>query len=156
MALLAPLGPGIAADTFSDAATVKAALQEHAKVNSYAISVESSNPKRIFFICTKGGYYSTKGKDPTIHPSRQRRNTSTIKTGCPYKVVARTVDGVGYTLEVLDNNHNHGPVVSLSALPQHRVASMTLEERAIVKDMSILGHSPGQILDKLRQANSHS
>jgi hypothetical protein len=42
------------------------------------------------------------------------------------------------------------------SLPQHRVAAMTLEERAIVKDMSALGHNPRQILNKLQQANQDS
>ena len=84
-----------------------------------------------------------KCKDPSVHPSRQRPNTSTMKTNCPYQAVARKVDdGVGYMLKVLDNNHSHGPVEALSAFPRHRIAAMTLEEQTIVQKMGVLGHSP--------------
>jgi hypothetical protein len=59
------------------------------------------------------------------------------------------VEGVGFKLEVVNNNYNHRPIIALSALLQHRVAVMTLEERAIVKDISTLSYNLRQILDKL-------
>jgi hypothetical protein len=153
MANLAPLGDPVAEAVYADLPAAKAALQEHAKANGFAVSVDSSNAQRAFYICTKGGKYNAKGKVSTNHPSRQRRNTSTIKTDCPYRVVAwKQLDG-SFKTEVLDHNHNHGPVAALSALPQHRIGAMTPEEHAKVKDMMVLGHSPSQILNALRHDN---
>jgi hypothetical protein len=114
-------------------AAAKAALQAHVGGNGYAISVESSTKRRAFYKCSKGGKYNAKCKDPSIHPLRQRPNTSTMKTDCLYQAVAwKADDGVGFMLKVLDNNHNHGLVEALSAFPQHRIAAMELEEQTIV------------------------
>jgi hypothetical protein len=52
---LAPLGDPIDEATDSDLSTAKAALQEHATGNGYAISVEISSDRRAFFKCSKGG-----------------------------------------------------------------------------------------------------
>jgi hypothetical protein len=126
--LLAPLGGPIGEAVYSDLAAAKAALQAHAGGNGYAISVESSTERRAFYKCSKRGKYNAKCKDPSVHPSRQRPNTSTMKTDCLYQAVARKVDdGVGYMLKVLDNNYNHRLVEALSAFPEHRIAAMALE-----------------------------
>jgi hypothetical protein len=42
-------------------------------------------------------------------------------------------DQSGWQVTVLENNHNYGPIAALSALPRHRVAAMTTEERLKVK-----------------------
>ena len=151
MATLAPLGPAIAETVYDDPKAVKDALQAHAGQNGYSITVSSSNERRVFYMCSKSGKYDAKGKVSTTHESKRRKNTSTMKTDCKYRCVARKLDtDDGWKLEVLDNNHNHGPVSALSALPAHRIAAMTPEERVIVREMSVLGHSPVQILNKLR------
>jgi hypothetical protein len=147
--LLAPLGPLYVETTHPDTNTAKASLQEHAKASGFAISVDSSSARRVFYICSKGGKYSNQGKDPTVHESRQRKNTGTIKTECPYRAVARKLEDGGYKLEVLEHNHNHGAVMALSALPQHRVGAMTLEERSKIKQMNSENHSANQILTSL-------
>jgi hypothetical protein len=157
MATPAPLGDPIAEAIYSDTNAAKAACQEHAKANGFAVSVASSSSLRAFYACTKSGVYNPKGKDSTVHPSRQRRNTGTIKTDCPYKCVARCVDGDGdgdggggWKLESVDSNHNHGPVTSLAALPQHWIAAMSSEELSKVKQMRSQGINPKQILNALR------
>ena len=155
MATLAPLGPAIAEAIYKDPPTVKDALQAHAAQNGYSISVQSSSERRVFYMCSKSGSYDSKGKDLATHESKRRKNTSTMKTDCKHRYVAWKVDE-GWKLEVLDNNHNHGAVAALSALPQHRVAAMTTEERALLRDMSALNHSPTQILDAIRKKNPSS
>jgi hypothetical protein len=154
MANLAPLGDPVAEAVYADLPAAKAALQEHAKANRFAVSVDSSNAQRAFYICTKGGKYNTKGKVSTNHLSRQRRNTSTIKTDCLYRVVARKQLDGSFKTEVLDYNHNHGPVAALSALLQYRIGAMMPEEHAKVKDMMVLGYSPSQILNALQHDNN--
>jgi hypothetical protein len=72
----------------------------------------------------EGGKYDDCGKDLTVHISRQRRNTSIIKTDCKYQVQAKKCeDQSGYLVKVLKNNDNHSPVTAISALPQHRSAT---------------------------------
>jgi hypothetical protein len=88
MATPAPLRDPIAKAIYIDTAAAKAACQEHAKANGFAISVASSSALRVFYAYTKSGVYNLKGKESTVYLSRQRRNTSTIKTNCLYKCVA--------------------------------------------------------------------
>jgi hypothetical protein len=49
--------------------------------------------------------------------------------------------------------HNHSLVATLSALPAHRIAAMSLEEKEKVKKMQSLCHTLKQILQALRQDN---
>jgi hypothetical protein len=156
--LLAPLGPAPDEAIYADPDAVKAALQAHARENGYAVSVTSSRDQRIIYKCAKGGKYRD-NKDPTTHKSRRRKNTSTMKCDCPFTISAKHLDGQsqsGWQVKVADNNHNHGPVAALSALPQHRVAAMTLDERLKVKQMHSENHSANQILTTLRLANPNS
>jgi hypothetical protein len=127
MATPAPLGPPPDEATYKDLQAVKAALQEHAGHHGYSITVTSSREQRAVYMCSKGGNYDGKGKKQDVHESRRRQNTSTMKTGCRFSVVAKKCDSPGqegYKVEVQNNNHNHGPVEALSALPQHRLAAM--------------------------------
>src|SRR5437016_832241 len=87
-----PLGAPFPEAVYADPTTIKAALQQYVREQGYAILVDSSTPLQVFYICSKGGKYRSKGKDPSVHQSRQRRNTSTMKTDCPYKVVAQHQD----------------------------------------------------------------
>jgi Transcription factor AFT len=74
-----------------------------------------------------------------MHESKRRKNTSTTKTGCPFRVDAAPCEAQpGWKVEVVENRHNHGPVAALSALPAHRIAAMTLQEKAKVKEMQSL------------------
>jgi hypothetical protein len=142
--------PGV----YPDPIAAKAALQAYAHQNGYAITASSSSARRAFYMCSKGGKYDPKGKDPTTHETKRRKSTSTMKTDCPYQAIARKDEVTSqWELSVINNDHNHGPVAAASAFPQHRIASMIPEEYTIVKDMSILGHSPSQILHRLRQSN---
>jgi hypothetical protein len=151
---LAPLSPALPEATYPTLEAVKAALQAHARGNGYAITVKSADSRRGFYMCSKSGKYDSKVKNPDTHETKRHKNTSTMKTDCPYRAAARKDDVSGqFILNIIDNNHNHDPALAASAFPQHRTASMTPEEHTIVKDMSILGYSPNQILHRLRQLN---
>lgn len=154
IANLAPLGNPFEEAILPDLPAVQAALQEHAKGNGFAILVNSSNAEQAFYICSKGRKYNPKCKVLTNHPLRQRRNTSTIKTRCLYRVVTQKEADRSFKTQVLDNNHNHSAVAALSAEPQHRIAALTLEGHVKVKNIMILGHSPGQILNSLLHNNN--
>jgi hypothetical protein len=155
METYAPLGEPFPEAVYTNISAVKAALTAHARANRYAISTESTKAHRVLFRCAKGGKYDSRFKDPTVHQSKRRRNTSTIKSGCKFMVEARKEAG-GWRSNVLVNEHNHGPVAALSALPQYRIAALTSEERSQVKSMHTLGYSPTQILNTLRYNNPES
>lgn len=55
--------------------------------------MDSSSKKRVFYRCAKGSKYDNRHKDPTVHESKQRRDTSTMKTDCKYQAVAQEEDG---------------------------------------------------------------
>jgi hypothetical protein len=154
MATPAPLGLPPDEATYTTLEDVKAALQSHARDNGYGISVTSSRDQRIYYAYTKGGKYRDT-KSPETHESRRRKNTSTMKTDCRFSVVAKKCPE-GWKVDVQNNNHNHGPIAALSALPQHRIAAMNSQERAILRDMNALGYSPTQILDAIRKSNPES
>ena len=59
-------------------------------------------------------------------------------------------------LKVVNNDHNHDPVETLSALPQHRISAMSEEERGLVNSMHRLGNGPTQILGALQSSNPAS
>ena len=84
---LAPLGPVPEEAIHVDLETTKDALQSYARANGYSIAVASSKPARVIYICSKGGKYRDK-KDKDMHESKRRKNTSTTKTGCPFRVDA--------------------------------------------------------------------
>jgi hypothetical protein len=137
----APLGLPVAEAIYPNSAGARTALQEHARVNGYGIGVESSTQRRVFFWCAKRGKYDNRHKDPTVHESRQRKNTSTMKTDCKFKAVAQQENGQ-WKLEVLNNNHNHSPLAALAALLQYRATALTPEERLKVKQMNLENLSP--------------
>jgi hypothetical protein len=69
-----------------------------------------SNPQTVAedFICSKGGKYDSKGKNPDIYEIKRRKNTSTVKTDCPYRAVARKDEVSGqFILNIIDNNQYH-------------------------------------------------
>jgi hypothetical protein len=47
-------------------------------------------------------------------------------------------------------------MAAASALLQHRVAAMKPKERAVIRDMSALRHSPTQILNAIQKDNPKS
>lgn len=142
---------------YTNSADLKAALQAHAKINGFSISVDSSVANRIVYICSKGNKYSSHGKSSDIHESKRRKNTSTMKCKCLYRVIATCeTSSLLWTSRTVNEEHNHDAVDVLSALPQYRLAAITAEEREDVAKMNQLGYSPTAILAVLCLANPES
>jgi hypothetical protein len=53
------LGPAFKEATYTSLASIKAALQAHAKENGYVISVNSTTPKQAIYVCSKSGKYDS-------------------------------------------------------------------------------------------------
>jgi hypothetical protein len=152
-----PLGPPPLIGQYKKHSNITHALQAHARENGYAITVNKTTPTVGAWICSKGGKYDPRGKSDAVHESKRRKNTGTTKTGCPFRVRATKDDQTGlWTSVISTHEHNHDAVAALSALPQHRLGSITEEERQKVAEGSKLGHSPTQILQALRMANPDS
>jgi hypothetical protein len=159
-----PLGPvPLPTTQYSNLEAIKTALQAHAAENGYAIKVDSSTPKRASIICSKGGKYDNKGKSNTVHKTKRCRNTGTTKTDCQFRVSAtqnpkdpNDDSPKSWTIRIVNEQHNYEAVEALSALPAHRLAALTDEERCEVAAMNQLGHSPTAILQALRLLNPTS
>jgi hypothetical protein len=67
-----------------------------------------------------------------------------MKTRRKFRVSANHRDGITWNVKVFNNNHNHESTEAASALPQHRIAAMSEEERLLVGSMHQNGHSPLQ------------
>jgi hypothetical protein len=148
---LAALGPPPDEAIYKDPETAKIALQDHARRNGYSIAVASSKGPRVIYKCSKSGKYQDR-KDSNMHETKRRKNTSTMKTDCPFRVDASKLDyDAGWQVEVAKNTHNHKAVAALSALPMHRIAAITLLQKAKVKEMQGLCYSPNQILHALQK-----
>jgi hypothetical protein len=155
MPLLAPLGPAPDEAVYTDLKAVKAALNKHACDHGYGIGVASSRDQRAYYKCAKGGKYDDRGKVSTVHPTKQRRNTGTMKTDCPWRAVA-TKCASGYKVEVVNNNHNHGAFSDPSVLPQFRVGAISSEERENIKKLRSQGLTAKQILNSILSENPTS
>jgi hypothetical protein len=75
-----------------------------------------------------------------------------MKTDCQFRVDALKLDGdAGWQVEVIKNTYNYKAVVALSALLMHRIAAITLLQKAKVKEMQGLCYSLNQILHALQK-----
>jgi hypothetical protein len=84
-----PLGPPptLSDDDCKDLDTIKAVLQKHALLHGYAISVDCSTPVKAAWVCSKSGQHRDhRTKD--VPDKKRRKNTSTAKTGCKFRVSA--------------------------------------------------------------------
>src|SRR5436190_18488492 len=87
-----PLGVLPPEVTYEDISSMKAALKDHARENGYALTILTSGPRRIVYKCSKSGKYDPKGKDKNMDKSKQRHNTGTTKTDCPFRLTCKVTD----------------------------------------------------------------
>ena len=139
-----PLGPPptLSDDDCKSLDTIKAALQNHALINGYAINVNCSTLLKAAWVCSKSGRYDNCCKNKDSVPKKKRqKNTGTMKTGCKFRVSAIRQGSMPWTVKVFNNDHNHEAIEAPSALPQHRITAMSEEERSLVGSMHQNGHS---------------
>jgi len=152
---LGPLSPPPPTSEYADLADIKPLLQAHARDNGYAVISDCSTAKKAAWVCSKSGKYTGKNKSQDVHQTKRRRNTSTTKTGCPFRVRATCNNSI-WTTMITSADYNYNAIVSLSALPHHQIGAITQEERLKVANMNQLGHSPTAILNALQQENPNS
>jgi hypothetical protein len=146
----ATCGPPPPIATYADVAAATAAIQEHARVHGYAFTQRDKQPKRVVFICDRGGVYNNKGKSSDVHQSKRRKNTASKKCGCLMKVALRR-SPKGWALEVIEASHNHGPSIAAIAHSAHRIAALGSGLQTEIDQMARNNLSTAQILSYVRQ-----
>ncbi|XP_076920002.1 protein FAR-RED IMPAIRED RESPONSE 1-like [Bidens hawaiensis] len=116
---------------------VKKTGREHGCV----ISVQLSRNKSVELICNRGGEPKLKARV---------RHTGSITRGCPFKLVARyNAPGVCWKLEVVNETHNHNPVLFEEGHPALR--KLTEEEIDMVATLHRQGLRPTKIKSAIKQ-----
>ncbi|KAI0992404.1 hypothetical protein K3495_g15781, partial [Podosphaera aphanis] len=96
-------------------------VQEHANKNSYAVSTAAgSKAKRKFIRYDKGGNPEKKGKNPSVHISKQRKSGSK-NTGCPFSLLATQGKDELWSVKVEIDQHNHPADTDGAASPLNRI-----------------------------------
>ncbi|KAL8852995.1 MAG: hypothetical protein Q9221_002143 [Calogaya cf. arnoldii] len=126
-----------------------AAANKHGKEQGYAI-VKLRTKKRgevVFkanLACARGATRKSSGQG--------KRNSSTIKCGCPFDAYAvRKKDTPGWEMTIKNGEHNHGPS-SPEDLVVHRRADMTKEVRDEIRKFMDAGRKPSEIHTSLKSA----
>jgi hypothetical protein len=137
---------------YPDVNSAIASIQEHAKAHGYAFCVYNTRPHRVVLLaCDRARKYSSKGKDPNTHSSKQRQSTGSKKCGCLMRVELRLEEiSSTWSLRVLNATHNHGPSVASTAYSVHRNAALNPTTCSTIITLSHAGLQPRQILTVLR------
>jgi hypothetical protein len=125
-------------------------LQNHAKVNGYAITVQRSNMKdgAIYYHCDRSGVYKPRHGRNEIN---RIRDTGTRLTDCPFSVRANLKDGT-WTIKVRNGDHNH-PATPAIAHHIHRKPPPEISQQ--VADLTAAGSAPREILSAIRLGSDH-
>ena len=106
--------------------------------------VEKGYLYEINYRCSKGGKYEPEGSG--------KRQTSTFKTGCPFKLVAKYhLTGDFWILRVKDDSHNHDLAESLHGFPY--AMRLKDDEFGLVKELSGYNVRPRNILSTIQGRN---
>ncbi|KAL5797540.1 hypothetical protein ACOSQ2_002360 [Xanthoceras sorbifolium] len=123
-------------------------VRDFALTQGYMVSIKDSSRDRYVTIsCDRGGVYRKRLK--TDENMRQRKTPSRL-TNCPFEVVGKKDDDV-WILTIKCGEHNHEPSKEMSDHPSCR--RFTEEEMLLIRDMTVAGKRPRQILKALKQRN---
>ncbi|KAI0992943.1 hypothetical protein K3495_g15241 [Podosphaera aphanis] len=123
-------------------------VQEHANKNSYAVSTAAgSKANRKFIRCDKGGNPDKKGKNPSVHISKQRKSGSK-KTGYPFSLFVTQGKNRLWSVKVEIDQHNHSADTDEAASPLNRIKRRTKNELQDIHDGFENSDQPKSILSK--------
>ena len=127
------------------------AVQNHAKMNGYAITVKRScsRDNTVILGCDRGGQYRARNG---ITNETRRRNTSTRLCGCPFSLQGKMKNDIWY-LTVKNPSHNHEPSTITTTHPIQR--RMPIEVKNPVKQLTAAGVASRQVALVVRQATNH-
>jgi hypothetical protein len=148
--ILGCLGPLPKNALFLDLDHVFASLQCYARANGYAIAKETTTDTRQVYRCSKGGKYNSKGKNHNINSSKRRKSSGSIKTGCPFRVVAHCISRGQWQVKVHNGNHNHSAESAVTKSTKHRGVALAPKVHSDIRIMIAIGSKPSLILQAVR------
>ncbi|GJR30188.1 PKS-NRPS hybrid synthetase [Tanacetum coccineum] len=112
----------------------------------YGLSIRNSRKDKFVLLkCNLGGSY----RDTRDISDNRKRSTGTHLIECPFSIKGKNGgDGV-WVFEAIDLTHNHEPSTDMSGHSSFR--RLPPEKVQSVKDMSLCGIPPRQIISSLRQ-----
>ncbi|XP_021820789.1 uncharacterized protein LOC110762455 [Prunus avium] len=128
------------------------AARKIAFVQGYALVIRRSKyEKYVVLGCDRGGNY----KSRRVPLEERKKKSASRLINCPFEIWGkkkRKLQGF-WKLEIKSLLHNHEPSTDMSGHPYCRRFSN--EEIMRIKEMSMAGIPPRQILSSLRQSNPH-
>ncbi|XP_052627581.1 protein FAR-RED IMPAIRED RESPONSE 1-like [Lactuca sativa] len=117
-------------------------------VKGYGISIrDSSKDKYVTLQCDRGGCY----RDRLSIGDKRKKNTGSRLINCPFQIVGKKEYDGGWILKAKNLSHNHEPSTDISGHPSFR--RLSPNDVQSVKNMTLSGIPPRQILSSLRQGN---
>ena len=122
------------------------ALKEHGLRYGYGFRITASRPNgptiktRVYIGCDKCREYKSQAR---------LRSTGSRASNCPFRLVIRQKNDQ-WLLQVLNDQHNHGPSLNPSA--HHVYRKRTPAQKEMIDSLSKAGVAPKQILTAIRQA----
>ncbi|KAJ5672719.1 hypothetical protein N7507_001846 [Penicillium longicatenatum] len=126
-------------------------IRKHALSKGYAIAIQKSTKlqTRLYIGCDRGGTQRVMGPDS---PSIRRRQKSSRKCGCPFRLFAKKAKDIDtWDLKIKHPFHNHPADEDMATHPAAR--RLTPEQRRHVKHLDIIGVKPKDIVTFLRLEN---
>ncbi|KAF7140583.1 hypothetical protein RHSIM_Rhsim06G0117200 [Rhododendron simsii] len=116
----------------------------------YVTTIKKSKPGCYVIIgCDRGGKY----RGTSVPLSEGKRMSGSRLVNCPFQMLGKKKVGKPWKVEIKDVSHNHEPSSDMSGHPFCRRFSK--EEVLSIKQMTMAGIPPRQILTSLRQSNSN-
>ncbi|XP_071727725.1 uncharacterized protein [Rutidosis leptorrhynchoides] len=113
----------------------------------YEIIIRSSKPnKNMILQCSRGGSY----RDALGIKDNRKKKTVSVLIGCPFRIEGKRSNG-SWIFKLHNLNHNHEPATDMSWNSSFRWFSS--DEKQTIKEMTLAGIPPRQILASLRQQN---
>ncbi|KAK1380081.1 hypothetical protein POM88_026825 [Heracleum sosnowskyi] len=144
----------IALTRYSDREKLITCIREVAATLGYAIVIKKSKKDSYVRIgCDRGGEYRSSKIPIKKRDTTSKRTTGTRLIQCPFEIWGRWKPGGIWVIEIKNLTHNHDGSNDMSSHPSHRRFSR--DEFIRIREMTMSGIAPRQILTSLRQSNAN-
>ncbi|KAL4561764.1 hypothetical protein LXL04_033938 [Taraxacum kok-saghyz] len=114
----------------------------------YGVSIrDSRKEKYVTLQCDRGGSY----RDRLYSGDKRKKITGSRLIKCPFQIVGKKGNDGAWVLKAKNMTHNHEPSTDIVGHPLFR--RLSPQDTESVKNMTLSGIPPRQILSSLRQGN---
>ncbi|KAL4580761.1 hypothetical protein LXL04_016963 [Taraxacum kok-saghyz] len=114
----------------------------------YGVSIrDSRKEKYVTLQCDRGGSY----RDRLCSGDKRKKITVSRLIKCPFQIVGKKGNDGAWVLKAKNMTHNHEPSTDIVGHPSFR--RLSPQDTESVKNMTLSGIPPRQILSSLRQGN---